>query len=112
MFEKNRKIINPGNIFSEKLQFPSFFTLQKILMIHDSFWDAHVSFCCEEDILESDTILINGTPRNTRHEKTLDDMVCSAPKTASNIVNIEVKGLRYAPSVKFFASNCVGALQQ
>ena len=49
---------HPGNIFSEK--FPSFFTLEKILMIHDSFWGAHVSFCCKGDILESDTILVAG----------------------------------------------------
>ena len=94
---KSREIINPGNIFSEKLQFPSFFTPQKILMIHDSFWDARVSFCCKEDILESDTILM--AKQEMINLKILWMIWCVAlSKTALNRVNKDVKGLGYAPS--------------
>ena len=77
-------------------------------MIHDSFWGAHVSFCCEEDILESDTILINGKTRNTRHKNTLDDMMYSSHKTAPNRVKKDANAL----SCVKYAFNCVRALQQ
>ena len=41
MFKKHKNNFQPGNIFSEQLQFPSLLTLQKFCMVHDSFWDAY-----------------------------------------------------------------------
>ena len=49
-------------------------------MIYDSFWGVHISFCCEGDILESDTksdTILMTQQEIPDLENTLNDVMCN-----------------------------------